>query len=300
MLAIYQNIENIPDVEVTMEKVIDGNALLTHLATRGAPNRTLVGMSNQRCMVGLNIYSDLQNSASGTPNTEVIMSGMYLSSMSFNFPVDGNFTESITLVGNNKEWRSSNFLITGTLFDNTETPLALASGYGGVQRRQHMDFSVTSISSPDGTLLPGGVNGIPGISTSGTNNTTNGVFGAHISNISVSADLGREAMNELGRKGPYFRYVNFPVEIRCDIESYCTNGDQVSATEDGYLGDGTNLAEKKIYIKLNEGLALDLGSKNKLSNVSYGGGDAGGGNATCTYSYITYNELTVTHPQDPG
>ena len=36
-----------------------------------------------------------------------------------------------------------------------------------------------------------------------------------------------------------------------------------------------------------------MGGKNRLSSVSYGGGDAGGGNATCTYSYINYNDLDV-------
>ena len=299
-LAIYQNVENIPDIEVTLEKVLDGYPLLTHLVTRGAPDRTLVGMSNQRCNVGLNIYGDTQNSASGVPITEVIMSGMYWSSVAFTFPVDGNCTESVTLVGNHKEWRSSNYLISGTLFDNNDSPLAYASGNGGVQRRQNIVFDVTNTTNPDGTILPGGTNGIPGISSSGTNDKTSGVYGAHVSNISVNADLGRDAMYELGRKSPYFRYVNFPVEVKCDIEVYCLNGDQVSATEEGYLGNGTNLADKTIYIKLKEGLGLNLGSKNKLSNIQYGGADAGGGNATCTYSYLGYNTLTVTHPQDPG
>ena len=41
------------------------------------------------------------------------------------------------------------------------------------------------------------------------------------------------------------------------------------------------------------GLGLDLGSKNRLSSVSYGGGDAGGGNATSTYSYTNFNDLDV-------
>ena len=41
------------------------------------------------------------------------------------------------------------------------------------------------------------------------------------------------------------------------------------------------------------GYGFDLGKKNRLSSVSYGGGDAGGGNATCTYSYTNFNELDV-------
>ena len=41
-----------------------------------------------------------------------------------------------------------------------------------------------------------------------------------------------------------------------------------------------------------------LGNKNKLSSVTYGGGDAGGGNATVTYSYSTFNDFTVVHWAD--
>jgi len=41
------------------------------------------------------------------------------------------------------------------------------------------------------------------------------------------------------------------------------------------------------------GYAFDLGKKNRLSSVSYGGGDAGGGNATTTYSYTNFNDLDV-------
>ena len=40
-------------------------------------------------------------------------------------------------------------------------------------------------------------------------------------------------------------------------------------------------------------VVINLGTKNKLSSVSYSGGDTGGGNATCTYSYSTFNDLKV-------
>lgn len=299
-LEIYSNIENVPDVEVTLEKVLDGYPLLYHLATRGAPSNTLNGRSNQRCNVALNIYGDIQDSASGTPQAEVIMSGMYVSSLSYKFPVEGNSTESMTLVGNNKEWRSSNYLMSGTLFDNTDTPMATTSGWGGIQRRQNVVFDVTSISNPNGTLLPGGTSGIPGISSSGTNNKTAGVFGAHIQGITISADFGREALYELGRRTPYYRLLNFPTEVTCEIEVYCLNGDQISGTEEGVNGDGTNLSAKTIFVKTQDGMTVNLGSNNKLQSVNYGGGDAGGGNATCTYSYRTFNSLTVLHPLDPG
>jgi hypothetical protein len=74
----------------------------------------------------------------------------------------------------------------------------------------------------------------------------------------------------------------------------------VDATEAGLGGSGTNLVDQVIFIAVQEGTRIDLGSKNKLSSVSYGGGDAGGGNSTCTYSYSTFNDFTVTHPSDLG
>lgn len=300
-LAIYENIENIPDVEVTMEKVIDGYSLIYHLATRGFATNTLAGRQNQRCNFFMAIYGDTQNSASGVQIAEVICSGMYLSSASYTFPVDGNCTESVTLVGNNKLWKSAGYVLSGTLFDNNDVPLAQSSGLGGIQRRDNVLFDVTAIATPNGTLLPGGTNGIPGISSSGTNNKTNGVYGAHVQGITVSMDLGRDSLNELGRKGPYYRFANFPVEVSCDIEVLDIGGDQISATETGVLGSGNNLPDNsKIYIKLQDSTTVDLGSKAKLSNVSFGGADAGGGNATTTYSYVTYNDFIVTHNQDPA
>jgi hypothetical protein len=40
--------------------------------------------------------------------------------------------------------------------------------------------------------------------------------------------------------------------------------------------------------------SFDLGASNRLTSVNYQGGDTGGGNATITFSYTTYNELTIS------
>jgi hypothetical protein len=286
-LAIYENIEDIPDIEVTMEKVLDGYPLIYHLATRGYTAATLAGRSTRKCNVALNIYGDTQDAASGVAQTEVLCSGMYVSALSYTFPVEGNCTESVTLVGNNKEWLSDNFFLTGDLFDGTDSPP------DGVQRRENVLFDSVEYAgvATTATLLPSEVEGI---SSSGTNDKTNDVFAAHVQTITVSADLGRDSLNELGRKGPYFRYVNFPVEVTTEIEVTSSQGDQVDALE-----DQDNLTDQTIVIVAEDTTALDLGIKNKLANITYGGGDAGGGNATTTYSYTGFNDLTVYHDQDP-
>ena len=43
-----------------------------------------------------------------------------------------------------------------------------------------------------------------------------------------------------------------------------------------------------------------MGNKNRLASVNYGGGDAGGGNVTVSYSFTTSNHMTVMHGADPN
>lgn len=306
-ISLYQIIENIPDIEVTMEKLIDGYPLLYHLCAPGTSDRTLNGSANQRCSVVMGIFADTSNSASGTPVTEVHLSGLYISSIAYNIGVDGNSTESISLVGNNKTWRSSSQLFTGSIFDNTDTPLAEQSGFGGISRRQHVVFTPTvtgvdvngQINDTACTILP---REVAGISSSGTNNLISAGSDARscaLQSIRVSADLGREAIYELGHKGPYYRFINFPIQVATEITAISKSGDNVQGTEAGILGNGNNISDRTIKVKLNEGLFLNLGTKNKLQSSSIGGGDTGGGNQTITYSFVNWNDLTITHPEDP-
>ena len=56
--------------------------------------------------------------------------------------------------------------------------------------------------------------------------------------------------------------------------------------------------DKEIAIKIcgltsNDYMIIDLGKKNKLTSVNYTGGDTGGGNATTTYSFQTFNKLNI-------
>lgn len=44
-----------------------------------------------------------------------------------------------------------------------------------------------------------------------------GAFGQMIQHINITRNLGREQLFELGRKGPYHRYVSFPVELSTEI-----------------------------------------------------------------------------------
>lgn len=311
-LAIYQNIEGIPEIEVTINKVLDGYPLIYVLATEKgseiaedltATGPDLPGRQNARVDMRLSIYPDTQVSANGNPvgGGVVNCKGMYVSSVSYTFPVDGNFTEDVTLVGNEKIWTDDG--TTGQFDGNNDVPSAAT----GVNRRQHLDMSSSRFPVE-----------IPGIDTDGVNGESeDGVgFDVHFQNITVSVDLGREAINELGSFAPYHRYVTFPVSVTSEFTVLATTGDGINASEEGYYtasnintleevnvatgSEGAcvprfNLRDQKIYLQTCEGTKIYLGEKNKLTSVNYSGGDTGGGNVNVTYSYQTFNDFVVAH-----
>lgn len=289
-ISIYENIEGVPAISLTTEKVLDGYVPAYLLATKGATSPSLAGRSNVRCSAGFSIFSDVQDAASGTPLSQCVMSGLYVSSVNYNISVDGNGTESLTLVGEDKTW-TQNFAITA--FTTDESPLAI-SGSGGVQRREDVLLGESDISTV--SILPGD---IPGVTASGTVPFSGGEYGASLQSIRVATNLGREELFQLGSRRSFHKYASFPTQVTCDIDVAAQDaGDEVEAVAEAE----DNLTDHQIIIRFREGLELDLGTKNKLSSVSMGGANAGqnGGNLTMTYSYINFNDLTVTHPQDPS
>ena len=154
------------------------------------------------------------------------------------------------------------------------------------------------------SILPISIYGVTQTATTG-NAWSNGPL-VHIQDCTISCDLSRDPILELGRKAPYYRAPKYPVEVTCEFNAISVSGDFVSGYEEGlpaYVGtrnEGNNTAQETIKIRLQDGTVFDLGSKNRLASVTYGGGDAGGGNVSMKYSYSTYNQLTVLHPQDPA
>ena len=287
-IEIYENIEEVADIEVTLEKVIDGYKLIYDLATQSACKTDIVAASKARSDVYVAVFDDGLSHATGVPRNVVMNSGMYVSSVSYSYSIDGSATESVTLVGNDRFWNAETAGgVIGTSaasawgtsdptqnIDGTDTPLS------GVVRRVNVDLA--------GSDLPGIVK-----SQSGDAADIVGLgAGHHIQSISVSTDFGQENIQELGRFGPYHRYATFPIEVTCEFEVISTSGDLVSVS-----GNAPNLGDNDIRIKDTAGTVLDLGSdgagKNKLSSVSYSGADTGGGNATVTYSFSNFNVLKV-------
>lgn len=116
-----------------------------------------------------------------------------------------------------------------------------------------------------------------------------GYDGQRLQNVSYNLDIGREDLFELSSKSPYFRAATFPIEVTSDWEYLAVAGTSgLTFTEDQNT-DITACASLDFF-----GGLVGAGSKARLTSTNYSGGDAGGGNATMTYSYVTYNELSVS------
>jgi hypothetical protein len=296
-IDIYSIAENVPNVEATISKALDGTcplylmcmggqsgvagANLTAFSDEQMNNKGLGALANNTVNFRLGIYNDTASNVAGTTSDWVLCSGMYLSSLSFTFPVDGNATEEVTLVGNNKRWSQNSAL--GTMTAVTPTgEYAIAKK---LARRQFINVN--------GSVMPIGSGGLP------TGLAAN--MDLHLQNISINADLGRDQILELGSFAPYHRYATFPIEVTSEFEIIATEGDYVSANDflfqSGCSVRYTNIGTFPIQLQVcgsGDGtLDIFLGSGNQLTSVNYTGGDTGGGNASVSYSFRNYNDFYI-------
>jgi len=229
-------------------------------------------------MIALGVFPETNDVITGNAPAEVLMSGMYISSISYTLAGDGNSTESVSFVGNNKTWSTTAKLLTTN--NTAEIPGSTvgtdAPNGSGVGRRE--DVLLASCQLPTSIL---------GVETAALGNANNN--NVHIQSFTCSTDLSREDILELGRRTPYYRAPNFPVEVTSEFEIISVSGDFINANETA----DSNTSAETIQMATKQGLVIDLGSNNRLSSVSYGGGDATGGNATSTYSYTNFNDMTI-------
>jgi len=287
-LDLYNIAENVPNVEVTINKLLDGTAPLYLMCMGGSngisgvnctafdstntQNKGFGALANNSVDFKLGIYDGINTVSTGVTNDCGFCSNMYVSRLNYTFPVDGNATEEITLVGNNKTWTSQS--MTGYALGATQLKAKKLA------RRQFVDIASST--------LPIGSGGMPA-----------GIGETRFQNISISANLGRENINQLGAMAPKIRYATFPIEVTSEFEVMATVGDYVDAKD--FLADsGCNILYKNlnplpISISVcgdtSSNLEIFLGSGNQLTSVNYTGGDTGGGNATVTYSFRNYNEF---------
>jgi hypothetical protein len=267
-LDSYENVEGIPEVEVAVERVFDGTKPLWLTGT-DFDFSTLKGRTSEyKADIALQVYPDTQDSATDTPDSTVVASGMVVSSYSVSLVTDGNFTESITFVGNDKTWGNEEGVPSG-FFATSDAYDAAVIG-SGVQRSENFDRAAST--------LPAEINADD-----------------KVQSVEVSVDVTREEIFQLGQKTPFFRAVSFPITVTTTFELITDQGDLVNA-----LGTGAdNLVNRTITLVTDAGLNIALGTKNKLNSVTQEGNDAGGGNMTVTLEYQNSNSLTVTHAGFP-
>jgi hypothetical protein len=257
-LEIYDTTIQVPSIEVTMEKVLDNHPTPYTLIVDGV---SLLEGSKNRANVKFAIYKDTENAGVSAGLVEINCTGMYLNSISYTVPVDGNATESATLTGNHGTWSAgSTITIPADISDDDPDTADEPSG-GKVLRRA--DATVTA---PQGA--------------------------SRLQSVTISADLGREDLFQLGQQAPYFKAPNFPIEVTAELE-YLATEDNVDAVDVDDAATAPPIENASISIAIGD-YDIDLGAKCFIKSVQFGGGDAGGGNATVQYSYATYNTLDVT------
>lgn len=301
-LEIYDNVENVPDVEVTLQKICDGSKMLYPLCVEGtgtADNKQIGELSTNRVQLALYVFKDTlsdayQNNTLQSSNYgKVICSGMYLSSVAYTIPVEGFITEDVTLVGNSKNYTNAGGGAQQGPSDGGKTLSPLKIG-------RRINLSTESVL-PTGVIGATTKKGSMAINTRTDDSTRPN--NPYLQNINISMDLGREAIFELGKFAPYARYATFPIEVSSEFEVIAESHDQVKADDfKNAAACGTtnisNLDDLPIKIVIcgsgtGDKYGIDLGAKNKLTSVNYSGGDTGGGNATITYSYQTFNSFKI-------
>ena len=231
-------VEEVPEIEVSINRILGDST---------------------KSIYGIIISGEIKDNADDTKNVivtyeggqAVTMTGMYVGSVTYNFPSEGPVTEEITLVGNSKTSAAA-------------SSLPALSGMGNPLMRHLVTPTVPS--SIDG----------------------------EVTEMSVSINFNRENILKLGTYQPFLKYATFPVEVTTEITAVASDGGDGLYDDDSDQPDCTSTPSKESISISGCGFNFDMGSNNYLQSVSYDGGGADGGNVTATYSYINYNEFTLS------
>lgn len=268
-IGIYDNIITNAEANISVSKILDGNHTIYKLFTLGnVPTGESCVAHHAATTQTIRIASNTSDSAtalvSGAQNC-VELTGAYLNSISYTIPVDGFSTEEVSFVADNKKL-------------NASASVLPPSGTGTrASYRQMVDIA--------GSNFPSEVNG------------------QNVTNISFSTDYGREAMYKLGSFNPYFRYANFPIEVTVEF-TVANTGVNLTPVDMGNItatSDGNLPGKQDISVRLTNAAGFTgshgyefRASGCRLTSVSQDGGDTGGGNASTTFSYTTYNDFCIS------
>lgn len=291
-LSTYDAFEELPEVELTIEKVLDGFCPIYLACTDGAATADLAGRADRRCHLRASVHRDNQSKATANQIAELFCSGAYVSSVQYEFSVGGAQRETVGIVGNDAVWTTGSYVYTG--YNSTHGVSSEVPAYSaGVARRQHFDMTNSRFPKDIPGINPStGVN--PEVTIGG-----NTQFEVSFESITASANLGRQMAMELGRKGEYNRFVSFPVVVTSTFNFRSKGNPLLTVRRTGTMANEDNTTNQTILLVSEEGLTVDLGTKNRLTGMNRTGGDAGQqGDVMLSFTYENHDDLTVTHPAD--
>ena len=262
-------LEGKPEVEASVERIIASVNDVIFPSSGGdlLADATHAKEYDMLLLVGEEAREQIDTSGAST-QAELKLSYLQVSSVSYNFEVNGPFTESISFVGHNKEWSTARtFSSTGEL------------GYthsGNLARRQ--DYSTSS------SVIPSEVQGT-------------------MQNITVSFDFSRREILDLGKRQGVstpsqvnqYKLLNVPVEVTTESNTVVAEKDFSSDIDAQSFSNAPANKEIKAVVSIGgTNTIFNMGTENYLADVNRSGGDSGGGNVEASYTYKNFNTFSIS------
>lgn len=259
-----------PEVTVNINRIIDSGPSIYTNTMGNTPQNTMEDVllettANKRGGIRLNIAPDNRAATIGDSIQTLEIKPIYLSSITYNFPIDGDCTEEATLVGNTKKF--------DTISINRSDPVYFDFLDIDPPRRNNVYYTTPSVTVGDHK---------------------------HIQNIRVTLDLGtRKPLYRMGDKVPLTRFIEFPVEVKTEIEVIMPNNDSIGLSDGVGCTYVNSVFDEFISVGLCNGLTINLGNNNRLIDIDVQGGNAGEDNVVTTYTYVNHNFFTFSPPTSP-
>lgn len=115
-----------------------------------------------------------------------------------------------------------------------------------------------------------------------------GIAGA--TSVRLSITLNREPVFKLGQFLPIKRFLQFPIETTMEISYLLAEGGSPPAQPSQCVA--TPAGTENFSVVACDSTYSITGAR--LTNIGYSGGDTGGGNVEHTYTYTSYNNVSIT------
>jgi len=234
-LQIFENIEGSPTCEMTIERAlpVNSNSMFEMFGTPAGDFKNysvnLGNFASDKGMTArLSVQSDgdVMTNTSTNNSTSNFLYGFQINGFTSNYSIsaqtDGAVTESLGIAGVD--------LIVMPSGSSTKDQMVKrgTADAVGVFRRQDLDINKQYLA---GGALVAPVH-----------------YYGRVQSASISVDVGREDLLEMGRKGPYIRYASFPVEVTMDVEYNVDTGKD--SIKGGNFQDGLSTENGHGYQKM--------------------------------------------------